>query len=184
MSYKSALVGAGLALSLSMGGANANPVTVQLQEDGVNGDAITTVATGDGLANVAGLFVRNVYIRFCYWTAGDGYSALFSDVIGASSPTPGTLTIYVTLDGASLPQACPPGLPASADHRSYSKHVANGSFGVTRLGQWKKTFLSFIPSGSPQILASATFNSIDASQLITGCGINGALLLLLVLTAR
>jgi len=55
MSYKSALVGAGLALSLSMGGANANPVTVQLQEDGVNGDAITTVATGDGLANVAGL---------------------------------------------------------------------------------------------------------------------------------
>jgi hypothetical protein len=35
--------------------AIANPVTIQLQEDGVNGGAITTVAAGDGLANVAGL---------------------------------------------------------------------------------------------------------------------------------
>jgi len=32
----------------------------------------------------------------------------------------------------------------------------------------------FHPFGFSPILASATFNSIDASQLITGCGINGA----------
>jgi hypothetical protein len=45
----------GLASSLLMHDAIANPITIQLQEDGVNGGAITTVATGDGLANVAGL---------------------------------------------------------------------------------------------------------------------------------
>jgi hypothetical protein len=44
-----------LASSLLMHDAIANPVTIQLQEDGVNGGAITTVAAGDGLANVAGL---------------------------------------------------------------------------------------------------------------------------------
>jgi len=45
MSYKLASAVAGFVLSLLMDSANANPVTIQLQEDGVNGGAITTVAT-------------------------------------------------------------------------------------------------------------------------------------------
>ena len=45
----------GFASLLLIHDAIANPVTISLQEDGVNGGAITTVATGDGLANVAGL---------------------------------------------------------------------------------------------------------------------------------
>src|SRR4029077_8957846 len=105
-----ALAIAGLALSLSMGGANANTVTIQLQEDGVNGGAITTVATGDELANVAGLsygtFTSVSVTGLGYGDTGDGFSALFSDVIAASSTSPGTLAIYVTLDGANLPGAC------------------------------------------------------------------------------
>ena len=57
---------AGLALSFLMNGANADTVTIQLQEAGVNGGAITTVATGTGLANVTGLALWNVYVRFRY----------------------------------------------------------------------------------------------------------------------
>jgi hypothetical protein len=37
-----------------------------------------------------------------FGATADGWSALYSDVIGASSTTPGTLTVYVTLDGAQL----------------------------------------------------------------------------------
>ena len=86
--------------------AIANPVTISLQEDGVNGGAITTVATGDGLANVAGLaygtFTSVSVTGLGFGATADGWSALYSDVIGASSTTPGTLTVYVTLDGAQL----------------------------------------------------------------------------------
>ena len=107
MSYKLASAVAGFVLSLLMDTANANPVTIQLQEDGVNGGAITTVATGDGLANIAGLaygtFTSVSVTGLGYGDTGDFFSALFSDVIGASSATPGTLTVYVTLDGARLP---------------------------------------------------------------------------------
>jgi hypothetical protein len=39
----------GLASSLSMHDASANPVTIQLQEDGVNGGAITTEQETDRL---------------------------------------------------------------------------------------------------------------------------------------
>jgi hypothetical protein len=57
MSYKLALAGAGLALSLLMDVANADGVTITigLQEAGVNGGAITTVATGTGAVSVTGL---------------------------------------------------------------------------------------------------------------------------------
>jgi hypothetical protein len=98
----------GFASSLLMHDAIANTVTIQLQEDGVNGGAITTVATGDGLANVAGLSygtftsISVTGLGFGVTDPGSnfGSSALYSDVIAASSTTPGTLTAYVTLDGA------------------------------------------------------------------------------------
>jgi hypothetical protein len=104
MSYKLALAGAGLALSLLMDSANANTVTIQLQQDGVNGGAITTVATGDGSASVNGLTYgtfTSIFVNGVDEPTGSIFDALFSNVIAASS-TPGTLTVYVQLSDAVL----------------------------------------------------------------------------------
>src|SRR4029077_13277220 len=89
-----------------------------------------------GLANVAGLSYgtfTSVSVTGLGFGTTASYSALFSDVIGASSPTPGTLTVYVTLDGAQLPVRPPPWGHPSGNHRPYSKHSANRKFRVTRL---------------------------------------------------
>jgi hypothetical protein len=107
MSYKLALAGAGLALSLSMDGANANLVTIKLQEDGVNGGAITTVATGDGSASFSstgyGTFT-SIFVEGVQFKSNPVFDSLRSNLIAASS-TPGTLTVYVELSNALLPSS-------------------------------------------------------------------------------
>jgi len=160
MSYKLALAGAGLALSLLMDSANANTVTIQLQEDGVNGGAITTVATGDGSAGVTGLtygtftsiFVNGVEFR-------PAFSALFSNLIAASSSPTGTLTVYVQLSDAVLT-----GFIRSVTGPALSSFTSN-----SLPPNWtvkEEAYFTFTSFGSviTTPLGSSTFNTIGTAQ--------------------
>jgi hypothetical protein len=155
MSYKLALAGAGLALSLLMDSANANTVTIELQEAGVNGGAITPVATGDGSAGIAGLtygtfssiFVNGVELTTIR-------SALFSNVIAASSSTIDTLTVYVELSGASLPGFFRLGSPLLS---SFTSNFLPPNW--TAKEEAYATFTSFT-----QPLGSSTFNTIGTAE--------------------
>ena len=93
-----------------LGVANASTVTIGLQQAGVNGGAITTVATGDGAANITGLSygtftslsITGVRVEgLSSNTFNSFYGNLFSNLIAAS--TGGTLTVYVELANAVLP---------------------------------------------------------------------------------
>jgi hypothetical protein len=108
---------AGLSSVLMMDVANADAVTITiaLQEAGVNGGAITTVATGnDGTASVTGLAygtfssISVTGVGYLHVPVGPGYSSLFSSLIATSSSTPGILTVYVTQAAVFLPFAFAP----------------------------------------------------------------------------
>jgi hypothetical protein len=129
-----ALANAGLGLFLLMDVANADAVTITiaLQEAGVNGGAITTVATGnDGTASVTGLAygtfssVSVTGVGYLHVPVGPGYSSLFSNLIATSSSTPGVLTIYVTQAAVFLPVA-------SSSHPGQSAPVI-GDYGTSFL---------------------------------------------------
>jgi hypothetical protein len=168
-----ALAVAGLALSLSMGGANANTVTIQLQEDGVNGGAITTVATGEGSASITnlayGTFTSVSVTGVGYPDFGNGQSALFSDLVGVSSNTAGTLTVYVSLDGAQLPvRPIHGGIPPVIIGLTVNTLPIGNfvSLGWTVQEDAYMAGLPFIECGGICQLASATFNSIGTNQTI------------------
>jgi hypothetical protein len=94
-----------LASSLLMHDAIANPVTIQLQEDGVNGGAITTVAAGDGLANVAGL-------------SRMACSGSISPATVATQPRATASTINLRFRPVRRPMICPEmPFPSAAGHR-------------------------------------------------------------------
>jgi hypothetical protein len=165
----------GLASSLSMHNAHANPVTIQLQEDGVNGGAITTVATGDGLANVAGLsygtFTSVSVTGLGYGNTGGG-SALFSDVIAASSATAGTLTVYVSLDGAALPVRGPHGgvPPVITGLTVNTLPVGNFVSLDWTVQEGAYVVVPFFGGTTNLSLASATFTTIGSNQtILLGC---------------
>jgi hypothetical protein len=168
MSYKLAFAAAGFALSLLMDSANANTVTIKLQEDGVNGGAITTVETGDGAAGIIGLAygtfpsvsVQGVDLTPTVGTSR-GFSALFSNLIAGQPSTPSTLTAYVELSGAQLPQ-----LQFRLNQPILSSFTSN--FLSINWTVQEETFftLAAFPSSSFS-LGAATFNSIgNAQQLI------------------
>jgi hypothetical protein len=173
LKLSAALVGAASVLWLSVGCAHANTVTIGLQQDGVNGGAITTVATGDGLANVAGLTYgtfTSVSVTGLATPGAFGYSHFFSDVIAASSTTPGTLTVYVTVDGARLPHACSGGVCAPPLFIGFTVNtLPMGNLGVS-LGWTVQEEVSFQEDFLLASWASPTFSSIDTSQLQTSCG--------------
>jgi hypothetical protein len=172
-----ALAAAAYVLWLSIECANANTVTIQLQEAGVNGGAITTVATGDGFANIAnlgyGMFSSVSVTGLGYGNTGDGYSGLFSNAIAASSTTPGTLTVYISLAGAGLPPPCfhgcwPPLIVGLATNTLPIENVVSGN--DVSLGWTVQEDVSITSQFGPRSLASATFNSIGSNQTITACG--------------
>jgi len=166
MSYKLALAGAGLALSLLTDGANANTVTIELQEAGVNGGAITTVATGQGSAGITGL----TYGAFTSISVDgvdltpfpSGFSALFSNVIAAQPSTPGTLTVFVELSDARLPP-----LQIRLNTPVFSSFTSN--FLSTNWTVQEETSFAVAPPTGPftESLGAATFNTIGTAQQLT-----------------
>ena len=166
MSYKLALAGAGLALSLLTDGANANTVTIELQEAGVNGGAITTVATGQGSAGITGL----TYGAFTSISVDgvdltpfpSGFSALFSNVIVAQPSTPGTLTVFVELSDARLPP-----LQIRLNTPVFSSFTSN--FLSTNWTVQEETSFAVAPPTGPftESLGAATFNTIGTAQQLT-----------------
>lgn len=96
---------AALAISFMAGVASASTVTIGLQENGFNGNAIQTVATGanaTGFANSFGTFTFNGLI-------GSGPPSATSETLltansqNLSSSTPGILTVYVTVQDLTGP---------------------------------------------------------------------------------
>jgi hypothetical protein len=160
-----------------MHGANADQITIAFQEAGVNEGAITTVATGDGSVGVTGLsygtFTSVSVTGLGYGNTGDGYSALFSDLMAASSSTAGTLTVYVSLDGnLFLPPSChgrcyPPlitGLTVNA--LPTGNQGASLGWTVEEDAYCSGTFFFYDCNFT---LASETFNSIRGYQTTGSC---------------
>jgi hypothetical protein len=166
----------GLASSLLAHDANAIPVTIQLQEDGVNGGAITTVATGDGSASINGLSygtftsISAVGLGFLNYPSSSSFSALFSNVLAASSATPGVLTVYVTQTGVFFPQSIPHGgvVPIISGFTANLLPVAGDNLQSTGWTVEETTYL--IAAFDGQTLGDITFNAPGATQQIRrGC---------------
>jgi hypothetical protein len=88
--------------------ANADTISVGFQEAGVNGGAITTVATGTGSAGVVGLAYGTFTSNNASGTGNPPLTSpaiLNSSAMNVSSTTAGTLNIFVTSQGNSLPAA-------------------------------------------------------------------------------
>jgi hypothetical protein len=175
------VLGIAAALFSLLSAAYGNQVTIALQEDGVNGGAITTVATGDQFASVGnlayGTFSSVSVTGLGYGQTADGYSALFSDLIAASSASPGTLTVYVSLDAAKFAPPCfhgcfgPPitigttvnALPTANPGVSLGWSVDEDAY---YCAQDFATSCFMWPLG-----ASHTFNTVGSFQdVTTGCG--------------
>jgi hypothetical protein len=174
----------GLASSLLMHDAIANPVTIQLQEDGVNGGAITTVATGEGSASITNL-AYGTFTSVSVTGLGLGSNSLFSNMIALSSA--GTLTVYVSLSGARLPEV--PGHGFVAINTNFTSNALPLGWTVQEDGYVVVSFF-----GTPQnvSLGSITFNTIGVggvvnngcpqSAFLTGC--NGTLTERYIITAN
>ena len=179
MSYKLTLAVAGLALSSLINGTNANAdavtVTIALQEAGVNGGAITTVATGnDGTASVTGLAygtfdsISVTGVGFLHVPVGPGYSSLFSNVIATSSSAPGTLTVYVTQQGVFLPETT---FPHPGQAAQVFSSYATGAFPL-QLG-WtvqENIYLTDTRGFTGLVSPGITFSDIGTAEQVTpGC---------------
>src|SRR5919204_6846136 len=168
----------GLASSFLMDAANADAVTVTiaLQEAGVNGGAITTVATGnDGTASVTGLTygtfssISVTGVGYLHVPVGPGYSSLFSNLIATSSSTPGILTIYVTQAAVFLPFA-------SSSHPGQFPPTI-GDYGTSFLpAGWTVREDIYLTASHPSIFGSilnltpgVTFDGIGAIEQIGHC---------------
>jgi len=84
--------------------ARADTITIGLQEAGVNGGAITTVATGSGFA--ANGLAYGTFTLNSVSGAGSPFlpePQLDSSSLNISSTAAGTLTVYVTEQGLSTP---------------------------------------------------------------------------------
>src|ERR1700712_3183119 len=88
-----------LVASLSGSSASASTISIGMQQTGVNGGAVTTVATGSGSAlysNTYGNFTATV-------TAVGTPSTLQTTSINLSNASAGTLYIYITEQGLTSP---------------------------------------------------------------------------------
>ena len=174
-----ALVAAGCVLALgTAANADAVTITIALQEAGVNGGAITTVATGnDGTASVTGLAygtfssVSVTGVGYLHVPVGPGYSSLFSSLIATSSSTPGILTIYVTQAAVFLPDA-------SGPHPGQEAPTI-GDYGTSYLpAGWtvqENIYLSNAAIGIVNLTPGATFNGIGTVEQIGRCTLQPSL---------
>lgn len=149
------LATAALGLSGALAAAHADLISIGLQESGVNGGAITTVATGNGSAIFSGGYgtftLNNI--------SGAGTPpltepALDSASINASSSTAGVLHVFVTEQGLSSPVGINQFLS------SFTSNVFNGA--ITSVQE--KTFIDTangLYTGT--LLASHTFTSIGVA---------------------
>jgi hypothetical protein len=140
------------------------------------------------LANIAGLSY-GTFTSISVTGLGGG-NALFSDVIAASSATAGTLTVYVSVDGAALPVRPPHGGVPPVIVGLTVNTLPIGNF--VSLGwtvQEDAYVLVPVFGGFNVPLASATFTDIGSNQTIMlGCpgfpfGCSGALTEKYIITA-
>jgi hypothetical protein len=91
--------------------ALADTITIALQEAGVNSSAITTLASGNGSADLdGGLIYGTFFVKVSATgtpTPGNAFTPpepeLLSNTLDVSSSAPGTLVIYVTETGLTAP---------------------------------------------------------------------------------
>jgi PEP-CTERM motif len=139
--------------------ANADLISIGLQETGVNGGAITTEATGSGadtLGAIAyGTFTLNQ--ATAQDTAGIGLPALLnSNSLNTSSSSAGVLHVFVTAQGLTSPVGLADLLS------SFAVNALTGSMtSVT-----EQTFLNAANTlyGTTTPLSSATFTAIGTSS--------------------
>jgi hypothetical protein len=152
-----------------------SPLRLDCRKRGVNGGAITTVATGnDGTASVTGLAygtfdsISVTGVGFLHVPVGPGYSSLFSNLIATSSSTPGVLTIYVTQAAVFLPSA-------SSSHPGQSAPVI-GDYGTSFLpAGWTVREDIYLTASHPivgsifNLTPGVTFNGIGTNEQIGHC---------------
>jgi hypothetical protein len=132
--------------------------------------AITTVATGDGSASINGLSygtftsISAVGLGFLNYPSSSSFSALFSNVLAASSATPGVLTVYVTQTGVFFPQSIPHGgvVPIISGFTANLLPVAGDNLQSTGWTVEETTYLTAAFDG--QTLGDITFNAPGATR--------------------
>ena len=158
--FLSAVAIATLAL-LSTSIARADTISIGLQEAGVNGGALTTVATGPGSASFSGAYGTFTLNN----TSGTGspflpQPELDSGTVNASSAAAGTLWVEVTETGLTGP------LGAHSLLSSFTSNILAGSITSVVEATYADATDAAYGMGTP--LDSATFPTIAVSASVDG----------------
>jgi hypothetical protein len=132
--------------------AYALPISLGLQQAGVNGGAITNVATADGAAGYIGSYGTFTLNNL----TGTGTPFLVSPSfdstsVNASAATAGVLTVYASETGLTVP------FPNFELHSSFTSQTLSPGLTVTESTYIDATNATF---GLGTLLATNTFNSI------------------------
>jgi PEP-CTERM motif len=142
--------------------ANADLISIGLQEAGVNGGAITTEATGSAAATLGAITYGSFTLNqaTAQDTAGIGLPALLnSNSLNTSSSTAGTLHVVVTAQGLTSPVGLTDLLS------SFAVNSLTGSITSVK----EQTFFNAANTlyGITTPLSSATFSAIGTSSPAT-----------------
>lgn len=137
--------------------ANAGLISIGLQQAGVNGGAITTEGTGNGIASITGVPYGSFALNSA--TAQDtatlGFPNLvFSNAINTSSGTAGTLNVWITAQNLTEPTGL--------------QNVLSSFTSNTLPAGWTVTEKTFYDAGNGLFttttpLGSATFTAIGTN---------------------
>ena len=157
---------AAFALLLVGSPAIADTVSIGLQEAGFNGGAITAVGTSGTSADFTGSYgtFTTVQIGGSGNSALDSQTILDSQSITASSPTAGTLNVFVTTQGNSWTTG------AQAVINSFTTNLVTAGWSVTEQTLYSPTNQQFL--GTP--LANVTFIAGDTTNQQTLTALLGA----------
>jgi len=121
----------GISLAAMLGtSAHADLITIGLQESGVNGGAITTEASGSGSTNFVGPYGSFVFnsVNATDVVASGLPMLLTSNTLNFSSTSGGTLDVWVTAQGLSVPGAAVPLLSAFTVNGLVNSTVTENTF--------------------------------------------------------
>ncbi|MGH7101693.1 MAG: PEP-CTERM sorting domain-containing protein, partial [Acetobacteraceae bacterium] len=161
------------ALLLSAGGlalaplAQADTISIGMQQSGVNGGAISTVALGTSNATFTGAygtFSTNIV------TGAEDPSItfpdlVFSNAINTSSSTPGTLTVWVSGTDITEPTA-----PATVQS-SFTANIIPAGWTVTENTYYDASDATY---GTGTLLGTATFTARGVSATATPIAFTGS----------
>jgi hypothetical protein len=155
------LCGIALAVPLATN-ANAVVVTIGLQEAGVNGGAVTLVATGTGVAGVLGLSYGSFTVNNVSGTSF-GQQVINGNSFNATT-TGGTLAVFITASDLTM--------PTGAFFSSFTNQILEGGVTSVQLLTFYNSNNAIFGTATP--LGSMSFNSIGSgvqtSFLNSGAG--------------